>query len=165
MENDIIEYNDENDNDAYYSDHDTYPIHSDAEDERQNDTNPYAVPKIRPSIRWTLIKIGSTILDVSTIGTIRPYRSSNIPTEGTILEGTPYRYYRVEEGPNKYNCYFVHEIVWQAFNGTPSDEYRIAHKPEYTTSYRKVYSNRLHNITLLKNKHIERFKLNKCKGV
>jgi hypothetical protein len=164
MDNDIIEYTDENQYNAYdeyFSDEEIDHIISDNDDDKHSETNPYVGLKIKPPIRWTIIKIGRSILEVSTNGTIKPYRSLNIATEGTLLEGTPYRYYRVEESPNHYKNYFVHEIIWQAFYGTPSNEYRITHKPEYTNTYRKVYSNKLHNITLVRNIEVEAFKLNK----
>jgi hypothetical protein len=164
MDNEYNDYQDENDYDEYYSDAETERIYSDNEDEiNENEYNPYIGVRRRPNIKWSLIKIGKAILEVSSIGTIKPYRSINNPTEGIILEGTPYRYYRVEENEGEYKNYYVHEIVWQAFNGTPADEYEIKHKPEYTDNYRKIYSNRLHNITLVKKVDIVPFRLSKSK--
>lgn len=164
MDNDLNDYQDENEYDDYYSDAETEKLNSDNEDDEYNrEYNPYAGLRQRPTIKWALIKIGKSILEVSSIGTIKPYRSINNPTEGIVLKGTPYRYYRVEENEGEFKNYYVHEIVWQAFNGTPSDDYEIRHKPEYTDQYRKIYSNKLYNITLIKKVNIIPFKLNKLK--
>ena len=164
MDNEVHDYQDENEYEDYYSDAETEKLNSDSEDEAYDtEYNPYVGLRRRPNIKWALIKIGKAILEVSSIGTIKPYRSIDNPTEGIILKGTPYRYYRVEEYEGEFKNYYVHEIVWQAFNGTPSDEYEIKHKPEYTDNYRKIYSNRLHNITLVKKVEIAPFKLSKPK--
>jgi hypothetical protein len=133
-------------NDDYYSDEeiDYFEI-SDTEDEYDANTiNPYIPQCPRPSIQWTLIKLGKNIFEISTIGTIKPYRSLDKSTEGKVLKGTPYRYYSIEDVN-----YYMHELVWQAFNGMPSEDYEIIHKPEYTEKYRKIYSNKLHNLTIV----------------
>ena len=162
MDNELHDYPDDYDYDEYYSDAETDKLNSDTEEEEyESEYNPYIGIPRRPNIKWSLIKIGKAILEVSSIGTIKPYRSPDNATEGLELKGTPYRYYRVEEDVGEFKNYYVHEIVWQAFNGTPSDEYEIRHKPEYTNHYRKTYSNRLHNITLVKKVNIVPFKLNK----
>lgn len=160
MDNEYNDYQDENEYDEYYSDAETDKLNSDSEDEvYDNEYNPYVGLKKRPNIKWALIKIGKAVLEISSIGTIKPYRSLNNPTEGTILEGTPFRYYTVEEDKNVYKNYYVHELVWQAFNGTPPNDFEIRHKPEYIANYRKLYSNRLHNITLIKKINIDKLNL------
>ena len=164
MDNELNDYQDDNEYDDYYSDAETEKLNSDNEDEEFNtEYNPYIGLRQRPTIKWALIKIGKAILEVSSIGTIKPYRSLDNPSEGIHLKGTPYRYYRVEENNDEFKNYYVHEIVWQAFNGTPDDEYEIRHKPEYTEQFRKIYSNRLHNITITKKIDITPFRLNKSK--
>jgi len=165
MDNEYNDYQDENDYDEYYSDADTDKLYSDNEDEDfDSEFNPYIGLKVRPPIKWALIKIGKAVLEVSSIGTIKPYRSIHNPSEGIILEGTPYRYYSIEINEGEFKNFYVHEIVWQAFNGTPPDDFEIRHKPEYTNHYRKTYSNRLHNITLVKKVEIAPFILNKPKS-
>jgi len=143
-------------NDDYYSEDEVLSVITDSDDENDiYQTNPYACESTRPRIRWTLIKIGKDVFEISTIGQIKPYRSLQQSTEGILLQGTPYRYYRFE---NK--NYYMHELVWQAFNGTPTDDYEIRHKPEYTAKYRKIYSNRLHNLLLIPKIKIIPLKLN-----
>ena len=152
MDSELNETHEIFENDDYYSDGDSDHIHSDNDNDDYNNSdniNPYIVYPRRPPIKWALIKVGKAILEVSSIGTIKPYRSLETASEGLLLQGTPYRYYRIQEDTNKFVNYYVHEIVWQAFNGTPNDIYEIKHKPEYTAKYRTVYSNRLHNITLI----------------
>lgn len=162
MDNELNDYQEETEYDEYFSDEDGDVIYSEPDDEDiQNEYNPYLGLKVRPPIKWALIKLGTAILEISSIGTIKPYRSFNNSTEGTILEGTPYRYYKVEEGNNKYKNYYVHELVWQAFNGPPPPDYEIKHKPEYVEKYRKLYSNRLHNLTLVKKVEISSLQLTK----
>jgi hypothetical protein len=146
-----IEYTEPADFDAvdeYHSDAESVVSTFDSDDDTHNE-NPYILVPCRPKIQWTLIKIGKSVLEVSSIGTIKPYRSLDISSEGTLLPGTPFRYYRIEEETGKFVNYFVHEIVWQAFNGYPTDDYEIRHKPEYTAKHHLIYSNRLHNITLV----------------
>jgi hypothetical protein len=146
------------DNDEYYSEEEIYSEISDSDDEYENQQqlNPYVPISQRPLIRWTLIKIGKEIFEISSIGRIKPYRSLEQSTEGILLQGTPYRYYRFAD-----KNYFMHELVWQAFNGLPLENFEIKHKPEYTSKYRKIYSNRLHNLTLLPKINIEPLKLDK----
>jgi hypothetical protein len=131
----------------------------DSDDESYNDKNPYILNPSRPNIKWELIKIGKSILEVSTNGTIKPYRSVDYASEGIVLQGTPYRYYRVETDIGKFVNYYVHEIVWQAFNGIPTNDYEIRHKPEYTAKNHRIYSNRLHNITVVRKIPITPLKL------
>jgi len=145
----------------YYSDGDSDHSLVDSDDETYNDKNPYILTPNRPTIKWNLIKIGTSFLEVSTSGTIKPYRSLEHASEGTLLQGTPFRYYRVEIDIGKFINYYVHEIVWQAFNGTPTDDYEIRHKPEYTAKNHRIYSNRLHNITVTRKIPITPLKLNR----
>jgi len=138
-------------NDEYYSDDEIDTIISETDDEYEsNDYNPYHIDLLRPPIQWKLIKIDKTVLEVSSYGTIRPYKSLEKSTEGKIYSGTPYRYYTIYTQEGKQLNYLIHEIVWQAFNGRPPPEYEIKHKKEYLEKYRKIYSNRLHNLELVK---------------
>lgn len=138
-------------NDEYYSDEDLDVNDIETDDEYDtNDNNPYQVDLLRPKIQWKLIKINRQVLEISTYGTIREYKTFDKSTEGKVYEGTPYRYYTIHTLEGKQINYFMHEIIWKAFNGQPPSGYEIRHKPEYLSKYRKIYSNRLHNLELVK---------------
>lgn len=101
-----------------------------------------------PCIRWQRIKVGDAVLEVSSNGEIRPYNYEfqlgvPIATFGCVLPGTPYRTYTVQVHPNEFKTFFVHDMVYTAFNGKPPDGYEVRHVPEYTMKARKAYSNRL----------------------
>jgi len=139
------------DNDEYFSDAEVDATYTESDDEYdyQND-NPYLSEITRPQIKWALIRLDTNVFEISTIGTIKPYRSLEKSTEGTNYSGTPYRYYSVQTKEGYQKNYYVHELVWRAFNGPPHENYEIKHKPEYTAKYRQLYSNSLHNLTLVK---------------
>jgi len=124
-------------------------IESDDEYDHQNE-NPYLPDFIRPRLKWALIRLDKNVFEISSIGTIKHYRSLEKSTEGKNLEGTPYRYYSVQTKNGCQKNYYMHELVWQAFNGQPLENYEIKHKPEYTAKYRQLYSNSLHNLILVK---------------
>jgi len=44
------------------------------------------------------------------------------------------------------------------------EDYEIKHKPEYTNKSHKIYSNRLHNITLVPKIKISQLKLNRLEN-
>jgi hypothetical protein len=155
-DSEYIEYDD-----TYYSDEDVESVISESDEEYdQYILNPYKPHIERPSVRWTIIKIGKEIFEISTYGHIKPYRSLEQSTEGILLQGTPFRYYRFQDNTK----YFMHELVWQAFNGTPMENYEIKHKSEYTNKCHKIYSNRLHNITLVPKIKISQLKLNRLEN-
>jgi hypothetical protein len=149
-------------NDEYYSDDEDYLndiIDDDSDAEAAYYDNPYIPIIPRPSIQWSSLKLGMSIIEVSSYGTVKPYRSLQNSTEGSHLEGTPYQYYTVEVSPSKFHNYYIHELVWTAFYGPPTNEYMITHKPEYTKNANKIYSNCLHNITLLPKIEIQPLKI------
>lgn len=135
-------------NDDYYSDSDTGSLRD--EDESMDgyvypDNISYDDVKIRPVLMKRL-KIGDAILHVFSNGAIRGDHFADT-SYGMLLPGTPYRTYTVECHPNDYKTFFVHELVWQAFHGSPPNGWEVRHKPEYTMFARKMYSNALHHLT------------------
>uniref|UniRef100_A0A6C0KUG4 Uncharacterized protein n=1 Tax=viral metagenome TaxID=1070528 RepID=A0A6C0KUG4_9ZZZZ len=148
------------DEDQYYSEDDSY-IESDytfSDDEIDiYETNPYIPSNSNTPvvIRWVTITLDGIKLDVSNMGKIKFHNSLLIITEtyeGIQLHGTPYKIFQLEYQKNRYKNYYVHEIVWQAFNGVPPEGWIIRHKHEYTRKPRKTYSNRLACITIVPNK-------------
>lgn len=101
-----------------------------------------AIP--RPVHVWKNLKIGETIIQVSNQGYIKPYKSLYASTLGCIVPGTPYRSYPVEYDRGDVREYYVHELVWWAFQGTVPKGWVVRHKPSYVSiGARKLYSNAL----------------------
>jgi hypothetical protein len=102
----------------------------------------------RPFIRWKQLRIGEAIIEVSSNGQIKPFGAElrigyPLATDGIQLPGTPYRIYTVEVSQRDVRRYFVHDLVYYAFNGPPPDGYEVRHIAQYANKPRKVYSNRL----------------------
>ena len=139
-----------------YSDSEYY---SDSDDEiyytSSNQENDIYNCKKRPPVEWKQIKLDKCILEVSNDGRVREYNSLNNSSDGKLLKGTPYKIYTTEISPNIFKNFYVHELVWFAFNGFPPENWEIKHKYEYTKKGKKEYKNRLEYLTLVKKLEIE----------
>jgi hypothetical protein len=128
------EYYDSNDEDSY-----------DEGDEWTDDDecDPMLQAPYRSPVRWRQIRIGDTVLEVSSMGAVKPFDAEfrlgyPMTSEGVQLAGTPFRTYTVE-----FATYYMHDIVYQAFYGKPPEGYEVRHVPAHTARPRSVYSNRL----------------------
>lgn len=101
-----------------------------------------------PPTKWRRIKLGSVILDVSNKGVIKPKDSLFGANKGSPYLGTPYRTYVIEPEPGVRKEYFVHDIVWRAFNGDPPEGWEVRHTFEEACKHRKYYDNALRNLTI-----------------
>ena len=133
------------DYDEYYDSGEDIDTTSDNE---ENEYDPCTDCPIQPIIRWKQVRIGDAVLDVSNDGRIKPFGAEMVvgevlATEGVRLQGTPYRTYRVEVQPGDFRKYFMHDLVYTAFNGPPPPGYEVRHAPEYTRRSHVLYSNRL----------------------
>lgn len=140
------------DEDAYYSDEESYNSSDDFDvdsDIELSDNNPYAPPHSPTVTRWMLIELEGVQLLVSNMGRVRHVNSLYDSCEGIHLHGTPFMIYQLQTAPGIFKNYLMHELVWQAFNGAPPDGWVIRHKYEYTRHTRKVYKNKLANITIV----------------
>jgi len=154
MEDIIADYIDE---EQYLSDDNSilsseYDFTDDEIDIFENDLHiPFETRNPTP-IRWVTINLHSIKLDVSNMGKIRSHKSLYDSTEGIPLHGTPYRIYQIQIDKDKYKNYYIHELIWQAFNGKPPDGWVIRHKCEYTSNKAKIrYNNKLANLTIVPN--------------
>lgn len=131
------EYQNENDddNDAY-----------DDDDEFTYNGNDEDLHEELPVTQWRRIKLGQALLDVSDKGTIKPHRSLFEASCGYAYIGTPYRTYTVEIEKGVHKEYFVHDIVWRAFNGDPPSGWEVRHTFEESCRRRKYYSNALKHL-------------------
>jgi hypothetical protein len=145
--------------DEYYDSHD-----DDANDDTYDDSgmednaDPLgaAAAPWRPCTRWQLIRIGEAVLDVSSDGRVKafgqePQFGLALAHEGFVLQGTPFRTYTVEIEPGQHKMYYMHDLVYYAFNGPPPEGYVVRHVPAHTSRARKVYSNRLGCLTVVPN--------------
>jgi hypothetical protein len=100
-----------------------------------------AVPMPAP-VRWTQIRVNDETLMVSSAGRVKPFGSENMFTlssAGTRFPGTPYSF--VVVGNKKY---FMHDLVWLAFNGPIPHGYEIRHVDHYVQKNpHKMYSNNI----------------------
>ncbi len=95
-------------------------------------------------ICWEKLTLGITTLYVSNTGFVRregdPFWQM---TKGAVYEDTPYMYITVETEPNTYTPYFVHELVWKAFQGDVLPNWELRHKPYVAKEFPREYPNDL----------------------
>lgn len=116
-----------------------------AEDTCSQLVYPYGFGSTTTPVQWRLLKIGESVLHVSSEGKIKPYKSMDVANEGFLLHGTPYRTYPVEH-PTRHM--YVHDLVWQAFHGAIPDGWEVRHTDDHTRTPKKTYSNALRHITI-----------------
>jgi hypothetical protein len=149
---------DDPNNDEYYDSCEEDDIDLDSEsdsDDRNGDRNgdPMLNGPWRPVIRWKQLKIGNAILEISSAGLVKPfntriYHGEPLATQGVCLPGTPFRTFTVEIECGSYKTYYVHDLVYHAFNGPPPPGYEVRHVTTYTKKARTYYSNRLGCLTI-----------------
>ena len=93
---------------------------------------------------WSQLRIGTNIVGVSSRGRVKEFGSLfNPATYGIPYPGSPYRFYRVGD-----KNYFVHDMVWWAFNGPIVDGYEVRHNSHYVGRRPHIsYSNHLECLT------------------
>jgi len=95
-------------------------------------------------IRWEQLKIGKSLLLVCSTGLIRRMGDPFwCVTKGVPLTGTPYSYVMVETEDNVYKRYFIHHLVWKAFQGDVPIGWEVRHKPSVPMEYTREYPNEL----------------------
>ena len=99
-------------------------------------------------IQFSEIKIGITMLIVSNNGIIRKANDIFSSSMGFALIGTPYRTYIVEIKENQYEEYFVHDLVWRAFNGEPPEGWEVRHKFWEAKRCAEYYDNSLDSLDI-----------------
>lgn len=110
----------------YYDDYDTYySDYSNDEDEYEDEYNEeddcdsivddnYEYDPLPPRSQWKNVKIGDAKFKVSNEGKVW-FSRFNI-TDGFKEDGMPYRFINIEISPDNYRRYYVHDIIWRAFN-------------------------------------------------
>lgn len=103
----------------------------------------------RPPNEYQNLKLGQTVIKVSTLGKVQTDPHTFLSTDGIVHTGTPFRTITVKWDEYDFRTFFVHELVWWAFKGFPPEGWEVRHKPEYTAFHRKTYSNALHHLTMV----------------
>jgi hypothetical protein len=96
---------------------------------------------------WRQLRINETVICVSSRGRVKAFGSLfNPASEGVQHLGTPYRTYRVGQ-----QVFYIHELVWWAFNGPIAPGYQILHNSHYVNRRSHIsYSNNLECLTIQK---------------
>jgi len=94
-------------------------------------------------VRWTHLRLGETIIEVSTEGQVKAPGLFQPASNGLPYAGTPYRVFGVEHSQGDYQQYFIHDLVYQAFLGVPPPGWDVRHR---TVNYS---NNALSNLTIL----------------
>lgn len=103
---------------------------------------------IHPPIEYENLKIGNTILEVSSNGKIKKANTLDRPTEGDSYLGTPYMTYNVEIEKGNIKMFFVHDIVWRAFCGKIPFGKEVRHMQINSSRPHTKYSNALCMLSL-----------------
>lgn len=146
MSHDAYESHDEPQEEEYYEDT--------TDDEYFDEDETIDVPlqddfrtPLRP-VAWRRIRIGNMILEISDSGRIKPSGSLFGATKGYPLIGTPYLTYPVELEHGNRKEYYMHDLVWQAFNGQPPEGWEVRHTFDEASKRRKYYNNALASLTI-----------------
>ena len=135
----------EEENESYTSDSDYY----DPPDEDIQEDTPQYDDTIRDDsivfTRWELFRLNGQTLRISNTGKVQyPEISMFHIVKGVKYEGTPYRYVNV--GDKKF---YVHELVWRAFNKTePPPNYEVRHTNDTPLDNENCYLNELQYVDL-----------------
>lgn len=132
-------------NDEYNSE-DDYVLHKEIMYDQTNDNYQYSYSISK--LQYTILRIGITSLIISNTGVIRKVDDMLSTSIGFALPGTPYRTYPVEIQKNQMEEYFVHDLVWRAFNGEPPEGYEVRHTFWEAKKGHEYYDNSLENLEI-----------------
>jgi len=142
------------DDDYYTDDSNAYDSHDEDESSQPDDFDqPYEDPDdliykdedFVPT-QWTTLYFNKGSIRVSNKGHVNCSNSVFESTEGIHVSGTPYRMVRVEIDDNIYRNYYIHELVWVAFNDDVPYGWEVGHKVREGD----IYSNELSNLDIYK---------------
>lgn len=145
-EDDYLDENYEDDLESYHEESDGDSLYCTAQDIVAQEL--MAIQ--RPPLIWKNIKLGQTILEVSSYGSIKPFKGLANSSEGFVLPGTPYRTYTIDYGFGDKREHYVHDLVWMAFKGPIPNGWTVRHKIRTSASkyQSRLYSNALHYLDI-----------------
>lgn len=148
---------DDYDSDYSYSNEET---DDDGQFDTDNDLSTYEDPddliykdEDQVPFQWKPLTIGDTIINVSNTGAIQYPDSIFHITYGNPVPGTPYRCIAIKLDKNHYRNYYVHDLVWMAFNGDIPNGWEVGHKNRiYDESlFNNYYKNDLEHLDIYMN--------------
>ena len=142
--------NDNNDFDEDIADECTDDFSSDEDYYKKTDDGGLSIDEddVPPATEFTMLRIGITSLVVSSDGRIRRLEDVFSSTLGFALPGTPYRTFPVEVCKGHIEDYYVHDLVWRAFNGEPPEGWEVRHSFWEAKNSNEFYSNCLENLQI-----------------
>jgi hypothetical protein len=118
--------------------------------------------ELSPPAEWRLLKIGKNKLRVSSEGKIHFIDVNQFYiTPGVRQEGTPYRYVNIELDNYDVRKFYVHDLVWRAFNyDDPPEGWEVRHSND-TPVEEKCYLNHIDYLDIYRSDVHTKYELRK----
>ena len=129
----------EDDNESFYSDYD---------DITSNDDKGETYQIIKQPV-WKNIMIGGYPYMVSDLGCVKKPDTLFEVHYGIEEPGTPFRTITFPSKDGHARTFYIHDLVWQTFNGDPPIGWEVRHTFQETRKNKRYYSNALHNLTIM----------------
>jgi hypothetical protein len=122
-----------------------YDIDYDGSDNIPDDSYSHGdgIPIYQP--KWKLVSIEGEQYMVSDNGCMKKPDTLFEVHYGIEESGTPFRKVTFPCG----KTYYMHDIVWQAFNGIPPHGWEVRHTDAETSQRKRYYSNALRHLTIM----------------
>jgi hypothetical protein len=154
----MTNYKDTEYDEDYYSDESSideyYYSEEEIEYEYDNNTDNIFDDKDILITEWKQLSIAGTKIYVSNQGYVKLSDSIFNCTKGVHIEGTPYRMVVINSVNNTPMKYYVHELVWVAFNDDIPDGWFIGH----INRNNNVYDNNINNLQMYREQNIVQFR-------
>jgi hypothetical protein len=101
-----------------------------------------------PQVEWRTIILGKHRYQVTSNGKIRHFGKMATITEGLHKVGTPYRTFPIELDDGTICHKYMHNIVYEAFNGHPPKGWEVRHHGDIVMKGDRIYSNALEDLEI-----------------
>lgn len=113
-----------------------------------------------PKREWSILKLGDLKIRVSNEGIITYLDNIFFSTKGYRDQGTPFRYVSLEVFKGDFRKYYVHDLVWRAFNyEDPPIGWAVRHSNNTPLDDDKCYENHLDYLDVYYNDVDTEFKM------
>lgn len=133
----------DDDNESYYSDYDDHVIST-------IDMTDTFRPIQQPV--WKNVMIGGATYMVSDQGCIKKPDTLFEVHYGLEQPGTPFKtitFQRFDKANENPLTYYMHDLVWQTFNGQPPPGWEVRHTENETAKHKRYYSNALRHLSIM----------------
>jgi hypothetical protein len=134
----------DDDNESYYSDvEEQYNI---------TDSDSKDIFKPIPQPVWKNVTIGGVQYMVSDQGCVKKPCTLFEVHFGLEEPGTPFKkitFPRLDLNRGEPLTYYMHDLVWQTFNGPPPPGWEVRHTANETSKHKRYYSNALRHLTIM----------------